>query len=107
MRFRTIVLFLAALLVATAAMAATDPPLPDQLAVALDRLADLLERGGPAVIAGEVVLGTAFLATLSAVVLVIITVVHAGPATRCAPAGRRLGDRVGAWRHPAGGAFAR
>ncbi|CAO3440142.1 hypothetical protein [Azospirillum endophyticum] len=62
-----------------AAMAAADPPPVDQLAIQLDRFLDLLERGGAAVVALELVLGTAFLAALGAVVLVLITVVQALP----------------------------
>lgn len=62
-----------------AAVAATDPPPIDQLAGQLDRFLDLLERGGPAVVALELVLGVAFLAALAAVVLVLITVVQALP----------------------------
>ena len=62
-----------------AAVAATDPPPIDQLAGQLDRFLDLLERGGAAVVALELVLGIAFLAALGAVVLVLITVVQALP----------------------------
>lgn len=62
-----------------AAWAATDPPPIDQLAVQLERALDLLERGGPAVIGLELVLGVGFLAALGAIVLVLITAVQAIP----------------------------
>lgn len=62
-----------------AAMATTDPPPLDQLAGKLNRFLDLLERGGTAVVALELVLGVAFLAALAAVVLVLVTVVQALP----------------------------
>lgn len=62
-----------------AAVAATDPPPLDQLAGQLDRFLDLLERGGAAVVALELVLGVAFLAALAAVVLVLVTVIQALP----------------------------
>ncbi|QCO07375.1 hypothetical protein [Azospirillum argentinense] len=69
---RLIVYVLAGALTAGAALAASDPPAPDQLASSLDRLADMLEQGGPAVYALLGVLALAFLATLGAFVIVIM-----------------------------------
>lgn len=69
---RLIVYVLACALTAGAALAASDPPATDQLASALDRLADLLEEGGPAVYALLGILALAFLATLGAFVIVIM-----------------------------------
>lgn len=77
--FRKLVLFAAATHVATAALAATDPPPVDHLAAAVDRIADLLERGGTAVIVAEVVLGIASLSALASMVLVLVQVVQALP----------------------------
>ncbi|MBK3798651.1 hypothetical protein GAY33_05295 [Azospirillum brasilense] len=69
---RLIPYVLAGALAAGAALAASDPPASDQLAVSLDRLADMLEQGGPAVYAMLGILALAFLATLGAFVIVIM-----------------------------------
>jgi len=64
------------LLACGAALAATrDPPSADQIA----RVLDLLERGGPAVVALLGALGVAFLAALIALALVLIHLVQAVP----------------------------
>lgn len=77
--FRAVTYTGSVLVTCGAAMAATDPPPIDQLAGQIERFLDLLERGGAAVVALELVLGVAFLAALAAVVLVLITVVQALP----------------------------
>ncbi|MCG5239516.1 hypothetical protein MCW82_07005 [Azospirillum doebereinerae] len=65
------------LLTCGVAWAATtgDPPSADQV----DRFLDLMERGGPAVNLLLVVLGIAFLASLTTVVLVLTNLVRAAP----------------------------
>ncbi|WP_372400131.1 hypothetical protein ABMY26_31405 [Azospirillum sp. HJ39] len=79
MNLRALTLAGSALVTYGAAWAATDPPPIDQLAGQFDRALDLLERGGPAVVGLELVLGIAFLAGLAAVVLVLTTVMQALP----------------------------
>lgn len=69
---RLIVYVLAGALTAGAALAASDPLAPDQLASALDRLADMLEQGGATAFALLGVLALAFLATLGAFVVIIM-----------------------------------